>query len=287
MKREAAEYFERVKPFLEILKLKGSTIDISIVIAAAAMLNAVDARILWIALGGICVHSGCDIINDIYDREIDKICKPKAPIPSGRMSVRAAWIYAGILFILSLLITYSLSKIMFICFITGWIVGGIFYSHPRFRLKDVPVVSIAATAFGFWLESIGAWSVFAPLNEVALQFSIYIFLLTFTLILLKDFRDVEGDINSLPIRLGVARSAKVCSIAVLTPMITLLIGFLKFGMLELLAAAVALLIALIPIQNVLLRNDPVSLGGKLKNHMFIAIVLPNITISLTRYATAL
>lgn len=284
MKSALAAYFEKIKPFVEILKLKGSTIDISIVLATASIFGAIDIRVLWLALGGMCVHSGCDIINDIYDREIDKICKPKAPIPSGRMSVRTAWIYAGVLFFLSILIAFYLSKIMLICFIIGWIVGGIFYSHPRFRLKDIPVIAIAVTAFGFSLEAIGAWSVFAPLSSTAIQFGIYIFLLTFSLILLKDFRDVKGDIDSIPIRLGVPRAAKVCSVAIFTPMIALLIWFWNSKMIELLAAAVALLIALIPIGHLLLRRDPVSLGGKLKNHMFIAITTPNIAIFLTKYA---
>ena len=77
----------RITPFIEILKLKGSTIDLSIILIVCSMLNHIDFRAGLLLLWGMMLHSGGDIINDIYDRHIDKICKPNSPIVSGRMSV--------------------------------------------------------------------------------------------------------------------------------------------------------------------------------------------------------
>jgi geranylgeranylglycerol-phosphate geranylgeranyltransferase len=276
-------YTKRAEPFLEILKLKGSTIDISIVLAVSAFVGEIDSKVLWIMLAGIFVHSGCDVINDIYDREIDKICKPKAPIPSGRMSVKTARIYMVALFSISLGIAFSLGKIIFLSFVLGIILGGIGYSHPRFRFKDIPVVATAITAFGFTLEAFGAWSVYARISREALEFSAYIFLLTFSLVLLKDFRDVKGDINSLPIMLGVRNAARVCGIVLLTPLIILLAAFLKHGLVELLFASMVLLIAIIPIEYILLYKDPVSSGSRLKDTMFVAITAPNIAMFFARF----
>ncbi|NPE29191.1 UbiA family prenyltransferase [Methanococcoides sp. SA1] len=57
-----------------------------------------DYRALLVVLTGIMIHSGCDIINDIFDYEIDIICKPNGAIASGKFSIKKAWIYINILF---------------------------------------------------------------------------------------------------------------------------------------------------------------------------------------------
>ncbi len=53
------------------------------VAATCAVLGIWDYRATVVILSGIMIHSGCDIINDIYDIEIDKICKQKGVIASG------------------------------------------------------------------------------------------------------------------------------------------------------------------------------------------------------------
>jgi 4-hydroxybenzoate polyprenyltransferase len=80
-------------PYISILKLEGSIVDISVVAVSCAILGMWDYRAAIVILAGIMIHSGCDIINDIYDIEIDKICKPNGAIASGQMTVKNAWIY--------------------------------------------------------------------------------------------------------------------------------------------------------------------------------------------------
>lgn len=63
-----------------------------------AVLGVWDYRAAIAILTGIMIHSGCDIINDIYDIEIDRISKPNGAIASGRISVKNAWIYMVLLF---------------------------------------------------------------------------------------------------------------------------------------------------------------------------------------------
>lgn len=74
-------------PYISILKLKGSVVDVSVVAITCAVLGAWDYRAAIAIISGIMIHSGCDIINDIYDIEIDKICKPDGAIASGRISM--------------------------------------------------------------------------------------------------------------------------------------------------------------------------------------------------------
>jgi len=80
-------FLDRAKPYIEILKLKASVIDVSVMLATCSVAGEIDVRILPAVLSGVLMHSSGDIINDIYDREIDRICKPLAVIPSGRMGV--------------------------------------------------------------------------------------------------------------------------------------------------------------------------------------------------------
>jgi hypothetical protein len=129
---------DKTIPFLEILKLKASPIDVFVILATCSTIGSIDFKILPAILSGVLIHSGGDILNDIYDREIDKICKPDAVIPSGRMSVRTAWTYLIALTLAALLIAVILSRIMFIAYLIGIASGYILYSHPRFRFKDVP-----------------------------------------------------------------------------------------------------------------------------------------------------
>ena len=64
-------------PYISILKLKSSIVDLSVVAVTCAVLGTWDYRVAIGIIAGILIHGACDIINDIYDVEIDKICKPK------------------------------------------------------------------------------------------------------------------------------------------------------------------------------------------------------------------
>src|SRR4029079_3717184 len=50
--------------------------------------------ILTVTLGSICaafLNAANNSLNQIYDLEIDRINKPKRPLPAGEMSIRDAW----------------------------------------------------------------------------------------------------------------------------------------------------------------------------------------------------
>ncbi len=106
-----------------------------------AVLGVWDYRAVVAILAGIMIHSGCDIINDIYDIEIDRICKPNGAIASGQIPLKNAWIYMIALFSTALVLSISLSLILFACFLTEIIVCGVIYSQPAFRFKNKPGVA--------------------------------------------------------------------------------------------------------------------------------------------------
>jgi 4-hydroxybenzoate polyprenyltransferase len=273
-----------INPYISILKLKGSIVDISVVAVTCAILGLWDYRAAIVILAGIMIHSGCDIINDIYDIDIDKVCKPNGAVASGQISIKNAWIYIILLFLIALIFALSLSLILFTCLLTGIIVGGIIYSHPSFRFKDKPGIAMADMALCFALESIGSWSIYSPINNDSLLVAIYVFVQVFSLTFMKDFKDVTGDVNSLPIMIGIHRAATVCSALTLFPFIPMIYAGMKYHYLWPAVAVYALLIAeCIKI----LMGDPVAEGKRLKDWMILALIAPNITMLLIAMALSL
>lgn len=268
-------------PYISILKLKGSVVDVSVVAITCAVLGVWDYRAAIAIISGIMIHSGCDIINDIYDIGIDKICKPDGAIASGRISMGIAWKYMLLLFLSALILSINLSLILFTSLLAGIIIGGVMYSHPLFRFKDIPGVAMADMALCFALESIGVWSIYLPVNNDALMVAVYVFVLVFSLTFMKDFKDVAGDINSLPLMLGIRRAAMVCILLAMLPLIPLIYAITLYHHLAPAAVIYAMLIAgYIKI----LMDDPVAKGNQLKDRMIMALTIPNCTTLLLKIA---
>jgi 4-hydroxybenzoate polyprenyltransferase len=218
------------------------------------------------------IHSGCDIINDIYDIEIDRICKPNGSIASGKITEKNAWIYMLLLFSTALILSISLSMILFTSYLIGIIVGGVMYSHPAFRFKDKPGIAMGDMAVCFALESIGVWSIYFTINSDSLMVAVYVFVLVFSLTFMKDFKDVAGDINSLPLLLGVHRAAKVCTALTMLPLIPMIYAVTKYPYLT---PAVVIYVVLITGCIKILIGNPVVEGNRLKDRMILALTVPN------------
>ncbi|VVB56114.1 Digeranylgeranylglyceryl phosphate synthase [uncultured archaeon] len=259
-------------PYISILKLKSSIVDLSVVAVTCAVLGTWDYRAAIGIIAGIMIHGACDIINDIYDVEIDKICKPKGAIASGQISEKNAWRYMILLISAALIISFNLSFILFTCLLAGIIVGGIMYSHTSFRLKDKPGMAMANMGLCFALESIGIWSIYSHVGRESMMVAAYIFILVFSLTFMKDFKDVAGDINSLPLLLGIRRAAKACSVLAILPLIPLLYLLIKYDYSFLTAIIYLILIA--GCIRILMGN-PVVEGHRLKNWMILALTVPN------------
>jgi 4-hydroxybenzoate polyprenyltransferase len=259
-------------PYISILKLKGSIVDLSVAAATCSILGVWDYRVIVVAVASVMIHSGCDVLNDIYDLEIDKICKPDGAIASGRIPLRKAWAYMMLLFSASLALLLGLGPIVFLSAFAGILIGGVLYSHPLFRLKDKPGIAMAAMALCFALESIGIWSMYAPIDASALMVAAYVFVLVFSLTFMKDFKDVAGDVSSLPLVLGPRRAAKVCCALALLPLVPMVSMAIRHNSLFL---AVIVYMALVAGCIKILLGDPVKDGVRLKNWMILALTLPN------------
>jgi len=168
-------------------------------------------------------------LNQIYDVEIDAMNKPYLPIPSGRLSVKAATrvVLACLLgaFLLAWSYPPSLSGPALYATLAGSAVLGTAYSMPPFRLKRSPflaafcivVVRGLVVNLGFYLVALRAAGgpALAVLDARGWAAGIFFAVFGLTIALLKDVPDVLGDqsngIRSLSVRIGPERVFKVAA----------------------------------------------------------------------------
>ena len=65
--------------------------------------------LLYPALGSLMaavLNAGNNALNQIYDLEIDAVNKPKRPLPSGRMTHRAAWSFTIVTYAIALVLAW-------------------------------------------------------------------------------------------------------------------------------------------------------------------------------------
>ncbi|MDF7663239.1 decaprenyl-phosphate phosphoribosyltransferase [Bifidobacterium sp. ESL0763] len=91
------------------------------------------------------------IINDIRDRDKDRAHPTKChrPIASGAVSVRSAWVLAGVLFILSMAINAAVFHVVSTVVILLYLALNLAYS---FGLKNVPLLDVAILVSGFLIR---------------------------------------------------------------------------------------------------------------------------------------
>ena len=102
----ARDYYQLSKPRIIVLLL--ITTAAAMVMAARGLPSI--ALLFWTLLGGALAAASAGALNCAWDADIDRVMKRTQlrPIPQGRVSVRAAVIYAAIAGILSFLIFYLL-----------------------------------------------------------------------------------------------------------------------------------------------------------------------------------
>src|SRR5512142_956342 len=97
--------------------------------------------VIYPALGALMaavLNAASNALNQIYDLEIDRVNKPKRPLPSGRLSMRGAWTFTWITYAIALALAWFVQPAgRHECF---WIVvaatiGTFVYSVPPFRTK--------------------------------------------------------------------------------------------------------------------------------------------------------
>jgi geranylgeranylglycerol-phosphate geranylgeranyltransferase len=133
-----------------------------------------------VVLAAALVSCQAMIFNDIADREEDKINAPHRPIPSGKISVKTAYVYGVIVAILALITAVVID-----------VINGL----PGWSVITVIIFGGSLDLYDFKLKKLGIWgNVTIGMNVTAL----------FAYGALHAFRVYEGDFQYIPIIVGAA-----------------------------------------------------------------------------------
>ena len=185
------------------------------------------------ALMAALLNAGNNALNQIYDLEIDRVNKPKRPLPSGRLTVRQAWRFTVATYVLALVLAWLVMPGgRHECFwlVLVAVVCTFIYSMPPLRTKQHGIWANITIAIprGVLLKVAG-WS---AVKTIFIAESWYIGAI-FGLFLLgatttKDFADMEGDrlggCRTLPIQYGVTRAAWMISPSFVVPFLMIPVG---------------------------------------------------------------
>ncbi len=204
--------------------------------------------LLGVFLAGPLVCATSQAANDWFDREVDAINEPQRPIPSGRVPGRWGLYIAIAWTALSLVVAHSLGAWAFWAGVFGLALAWL-YSAPPLRLKQNGWWGNAAVALCYegvpWITGAAIMAVGAVPDARILVLAALYSLGAHGIMTLNDFKSVEGDtrfgVRSLPVRLGVARAAKVACLIMAGAQAVVVVLLLQWGR-PWHAAAVALLL---------------------------------------------
>jgi 4-hydroxybenzoate polyprenyltransferase len=179
------------------------------------------------------LNAGNNALNQIYDLEIDRINKPKRPLPSGRLSITDAWWFTAITYVVALVLAWLVApEGRHECFwiVLVAVVCTFIYSMPPLRTKQLGIWANITIAIprGVLLKVAG-WSSVKTIFGVepwyiGAIFGLFLLGATTT----KDFADMEGDrrggCRTLPIQYGVRRAAWMISPSFVIPFAMINIG---------------------------------------------------------------
>jgi 4-hydroxybenzoate polyprenyltransferase len=179
------------------------------------------------------LNAGNNALNQIYDLDIDRVNKPKRPLPSGRLTIAQVWWFTNITYALALVLAWLVAPgERHECFwlVAVAVVCTYLYSVPPFRTKRLGIWANVTIAIprGVLLKVAG-WSSVKTIVGVepwyiGCIFGLFLLGATTT----KDFADMEGDrrggCRTLPIQYGVRRAAWMISPSFVIPFIMINLG---------------------------------------------------------------
>ena len=157
----------------------------------------------------LCAFS--QVINDYFDRDVDRINEPNRPTAANMLSTRTIFLVAAVLGGLALAIAFALGRTVGYLALAGMVLA-LAYSTPPLRLKArngwLANTACALSYEGFaWLAGSAA---FGKVTLGTVVLAVLFSLGAHGLMTLNDFKSVEGDrqlgLRSIPVMLGEKRA---------------------------------------------------------------------------------
>ena len=232
----AAAFVELSRPFTLVAPALGFASGAAS--AAGALPREVFSRdLLVFPLIGLTMaavlNAASNALNQIYDLEIDRVNKPRRPLPSGRMSLAEAWLFTAVTYTVALILAWQVApggrRECFWIVVVATLIT-VLYSVPPFRTKRLGIWANVTIAIprGVLLKVAG-WSAVKTVAGVEPWFIGGIFgLFLLGASTTKDFADMEGDARggcrTLPIIHGVRRAAWMISPSFVVPFVMISVG---------------------------------------------------------------
>jgi geranylgeranylglycerol-phosphate geranylgeranyltransferase len=256
-------YWEILRPFNCVMASVAAIIGLAI----AGGLQPGGASLIFLTV--FLITGGGNAVNDYYDREIDAVNRPKRPIPSGRMSTRAAFYYSLALFAVGCICAGLVNQI---CLTVAVFNSVLLFLYAR-NLKATPLAGNICVAFltgsTFLFGGAAAGSAGLQANQVPFLLS---FLVSMSREIAKDIEDMTGDraggARTLPILAGERASAALAAAFALSAVV---LGFFApFGRVYLVIVAVADLFFMLSVLKIA-RGDATGAQKALKKGMAVAL----------------
>ncbi len=169
--------------------------------------SAININLLLIAsVSASLITAAGNVINDIYDIELDKISHPKRPLPLNKVSISQAKTIYILLNLLALILLFISSIYLTLIGVLAIALLFIYSSFLKkiFLLSNLVIAFLTGLTFIFAGEAVNnLMSSFIPAG--------FAFLINLIREIVKDTEDLEGDIqcgiNSLPIVLGFKKTS--------------------------------------------------------------------------------
>ena len=197
-----------IRPLNCMLFIAGVLLGGLLVAGAEAFQGHQFIRLGLAAGSAMLIGGGGNSINDVFDREIDRINRPGRPLPSGQVSARTAWWTWGAASAVGLLVSIWLSATH------AALAGGCFlllYLYSA-QLKRIPLAGNVLVALVVALALVYGGAAVGPVGPAALVGVAFAFLTTLVREIIKDVQDARGDakkgLRTLPIVYGAGVTAR-------------------------------------------------------------------------------
>ncbi len=204
------------------------------------VLGLTDWQFLLLVLSTICIAGGGYLINAVFDKNIDKINNPEKVIIDKHISEASAYNYYIILNVIGVGIGFYLSNLIEKPSFTGIfiVIAGTLYLYASSLKKSLLIGNfIIAIILATSVLVVGIFDLLpmiTPENQqglgslfkILIDYAVFAFLIVLIREIVKDFEDIESDLDSgaksLPIVLGDKKAKMILSVLLVIAMILLI-----------------------------------------------------------------
>jgi len=235
--------------------------------ASGALLHSLSVAVM-VFFAVFLITGGGNAINDYFDREIDAVNRPDRPIPSGRISPRAALMWSVTLFVAGCVISGLINQSCLALAVLNSFVLIVYAA----RLKGMPAAGNIAVSY-----LTGSTFLFGGLaampSSITAFLSVLSALATLSREIVKDIEDLPGDLahgaKTLPAFIGERMSFLTASLALI---MAIMLSYLVPLGIEYMVAVSTANIAFLASINRMLRGDASRSQRWIKIGMALALV---------------